>query len=120
MFSLRSDLKISISWCESIPNSTLSAPTSLAKPTLSAWNALSTYLAASATRIGTRKIRSAGSPYISAIGIAARVRRAAPMTVFSGVSKSATPVPSRRYSGLMATPKSRPGLRDPSSPRAPG
>ncbi len=56
MLSFRSALKISISWCESMPNSTLSAPTSLAKPTLSAWNALSTYFAASATRIGTRKI----------------------------------------------------------------
>ena len=32
------------------------------------------------------------------------------MTVFSGVSKSATPLPSRRYSGFMATPKSRPAL----------
>ena len=68
MFSFRSALKISISWCESMPNSTLRAPTSLAKPTLSAWNALSTYFAASATRIGTRKMLSAKSPYISTSG----------------------------------------------------
>ena len=62
MLSLRSALKICISWCESIPNSTLSAPISLAKPTLSAWKALSTYLAISATRIGTLNGRLARSP----------------------------------------------------------
>ena len=61
MFSLVSERKISMTSCESRPNAAQIAPTSLAKPTFSAWKLLSTYLVISATAIGTRK-RGPGRP----------------------------------------------------------
>ena len=110
MFSFVSALKTSINWCESMPATLQSAPTSLANDTLSAWKALSTYLDISAIATGTWKVGPAKSAYSDEI-VAMSASSVPPTTVLGGAKKSLTEEPSRRNSGCTHTPKSTPATR---------
>ncbi len=107
MLSLRSARKTSITWWESTPRARHTAPSSLAKPILRPWKALSAYLIASAVGTGTRKT-SPGSPSYSFSTVSPLAGSSSPTTVLGGSKKSRTLVPSRRNSGLTATPMSTP------------
>ncbi len=109
MFSLRSARNTSITWCESTPSAWHTAPSSFAKPILRPWNALSAYLIASAVGTGTRNT-SPGKPSYSAVTASPLAGSSSPMTVLGGSKKSRTLVPSRRNSGLTATPMSTPAV----------
>ncbi len=99
----------SITWWESRPSAAQIEPSSFAKPILSAWNELSAYFVISATGTGTRKI-SPGSPSYRAATASPLAASNSPITVFGGSKKSRTLDPSRRNSGLTATPKSTPAV----------
>lgn len=109
MLSLRSARNTSITWCESTPSAWHTAPNSLAKPIFRPWNALSAYLIASAVGTGTRNT-SPGRPSYSASTTSPLAASSSPTTVFGGSKKSRTLVPSRRNSGLTATPTSTPAV----------
>src|SRR6185295_16483210 len=84
-------------------------PISLANATFRAWNVLQAYLTISAAYTGTAN-NSAGTQLYNSRSTASDCGSLTPRTVIGGFWKSFTADPSRRNSGLVATPKSLPAF----------